>query len=183
MKIALTVAAISAIAATLIGGPAAAQSAPERLRGPLPDNLSKFVRQASPVQVATCPAHFHAVFANKKLSCEKHILQVSDAKCPPAFPTFTARTDPRGHDRRDLCSKSGVNISSDGDVNPRNFREDIDFVLLPGGGVRNRVSFVAADANAAIDDGWRLNTSNSDGITDRYERTLVLKATPVLVNP
>lgn len=186
MKTTSTFVAFSvALSAALISGPAAAQGAPETIRGALPANLSKLVRPAATAQVATCPPPFNEVFANQKLSCEKSFRRYSDVKCPATFPNFTARNTAGsgdGNDRdRDLCAKAGVNISSSGRLSQ--VKENIDYVLVPVNGLRNGVSYVAADPDATAADGWELNTSNANGITDRYQRTQVLKATPVLVNP
>jgi hypothetical protein len=177
MKTAFTLIALSA---ALISGHAAAQGAPETIRGVLPANLTKMMRTTAPVQVATCPAPFREVFANQKLSCEKNFRQTSDVKCPTNFPNFTARNVTTGTDR-DLCTKAGVNISSDGALT--NFKVNTDYIFVPANGVRSGVSYVAADPDATAADGWEINTSNSNGITDRYQRTRTLKATPVLVNP
>ena len=97
-------------------------------------------------------------------------------------PCFTARNVSVGSDR-DLCAKAGVNISSDGALT--NFRNGTDFVFIPADGVRAGVSFLLHHPNAVDSDGWTVNSSNSgaSGITDRYQRTLVIKATPILVNP
>lgn len=178
MKTALTLAALSA---TLLSGYAAAQDIPDTLIGPLPSHIVTLIRATNTVQVATCKAPFREVYANQKLRCEKPVTVRSDVKCPANLPTFTARNVSRGSDR-DLCVKAGVVITSDGSLN--NFRENVDYVFVPANGVRNGVSFVASDAGATPADGWAINTSNggNSGIVDRYQRTLILKASPVLVN-
>lgn len=175
------IATLSALATTLVATVSMAQ-APEVFRGALPSNLAALLKPASPVQVATCPAGFAEKFANQKLACEKNITQRDDVKCPSNFPNFTARNVAVGSDR-DLCAKAGVVITSDGSL--ANFRNGTDFVFIPTDGVRAGVSFLLHHPNAVDSDGWRVNTSNSgaSGITDRYQRTLVIKATPILVNP
>ena len=181
MKYATTFSALSALAAGLVTSVAMAQ-APEIIRGQLPSNLAQLLKPASPIQVATCPAGFNEKFANQKLACEKNITQRDDVKCPSNFPNFTARNVSVGTDR-DLCAKTGVVITSDGALT--NFRNGVDYVFIPFDGVRNGVSFLLHNPNAVDSDGWRVNTSNSgaSGITDRYQRTLIIKATPILVNP
>jgi hypothetical protein len=178
MKTALTLAALSA---TLLSGYAAAQDIPDTLIGPLPSHIVTLIRATNTVQVATCKAPFREVYANQKLRCEKSVTVRSDVKCPANLPNFTARNVSRGSDR-DLCAKAGVVITSDGPLS--NFRENVDYVFVPVNGVRNGVSFVASDAGATPADGWVINTSNvgSSGIVDRYQRILVLKTSPVLVN-
>lgn len=180
----VTALALAAAAAAFTALPAAAQLQlqlqPEVLRGKLPADLAATLR--APVQVATCPAPFREVFANERLSCEKRITQRANVQCPAAFPNFTARNVSNGSDR-DLCAKAGVNISSDGSL--ANFRNGTDYVFLPANGVRNGVSFVANHPEATPEDGWEINVSNSgsSGIIDRYQRTLTLRKTPILVNP
>lgn len=178
MKHAVT---LSALATALLTSVAMAQS-PTIIRGALPSDLSALLKPASPVKVATCPAGFNEKFANQKLACERNVTQRDDVKCPAAFPNFTARNVSVGSDR-DLCAKAGVNISSDGALT--NFRNGTDFVFIPADGVRAGVSFLLHHPNAVDSDGWTVNSSNSgaSGITDRYQRTLVIKATPILVNP
>ena len=175
------IATLSALATSLVATITMAQ-APEVIRGALPSNLAALLKPASPVQVATCPASFTEKYANQKLACEKNITQRDDVKCPSNFPNFTARNVSVGTDR-DLCAKTGVVITSDGSL--ANFRSGTDFVFIPVDGVRAGVSFLAHHPNAVDSDGWRVNTTNpgASGITDRYQRTLVIKATPILVNP
>lgn len=172
---------LSALATALLASAAFAQT-PEVIRGSLPSNLANLLKPASPVQVATCPAGFNEKFANQKLACERLITQRDDVKCPSNFPNFTARNVSVGSDR-DLCAKAGINISSDGPLT--NFRNGTDYVFIPVDGVRAGVSFLAHHPNATDADGWRVNTTNtgSSGIIDRYQRTLTIKATPILVNP
>ncbi|MBL8304546.1 MAG: hypothetical protein JNM26_17480 [Ideonella sp.] len=180
----VTALALAAAAAAFTALPVAAQLQlqlqPEVLRGKLPADLAATLR--APVQVATCPAPFREVFANERLSCEKRIIQRADVQCPAAFPNFTARNVSVGTDR-DLCAKAGVVITSDGNLN--NFRNGVDYVFVPANGVRNGVSFVAGHPDATPTDGWAINDSNVDrsGIIDRYQRTLTLRKTPILVNP
>ncbi len=178
MKHSLT---LSALTAALLSTVAMAQ-APTIIRGALPSDLSALLKPASPVKVATCPPAFNEKFANQKLACERNVTQRDDVKCPSNFPNFTARNVSVGTDR-DLCAKAGVVITSDGALT--NFRNGTDYVFILADGVRAGVSFLAHHPNAVDSDGWTVNTSNSgaSGITDRYQRTLVLKATPILVNP
>ena len=171
-----------AAAATLAALPAMAQVQPEILRGKLPADLAAHLRVNAPVQVATCPAPFREVFANQRLSCERPVILRANVQCPGNFPNFTARNVTAGTDR-DLCAKAGVNISSDGSL--ANFRVNTDYVFVPRNGVRNGVSFVAGHPDAVVGDGWEINDSNggASGIIDRYQRTLTLRKTPILVNP
>jgi hypothetical protein len=176
---AATAAATTTVA--LISTLAQAQlAAPEVLRGPLPLDLGQQLRAPLIAKVAVCPAQYTAVFLNNKLSCERRITQVSDVKCPAAFPTFTARNVAVGTDR-DLCAKAGVVITSNGALT--DFRNNQDYVFVPRTGVRDGVSFVAADATVTAADGWLIETTNLNGITDRYRRVLTLKTSPLLVNP
>jgi hypothetical protein len=176
--------ALAAAAAAVTALPALAQiqPQPEVLRGKLPADLAALLRAPAPVQVATCPAPFREVFANERLSCEKRIIQRADIQCPASFPTFTARNVTVGSDR-DLCAKAGVVITSDGKLD--NFRNGVDYVFVPRNGVRGGVSFVAGHPDATPTDGWEINDSNVDrsGIIDRYQRTLTLRKSPILVNP
>jgi hypothetical protein len=171
----------AAVTAALLGaGLAQAQPIPqETFRGRLPADLLQNLRLPAPAKVAVCPANFHAHFANKRLSCERHIVQFSDVKCPATFPNFTARNAAVGTDR-DLCAKAGVNISSTGPLT--GLLNGTDYVFIPTNGVRNGVSFVAADATVSPSDGWAVETANANGITDRYRRVLTVFATPLLVN-
>ncbi len=176
-----TVLNLSALAASLLATAAMAQT-PEIIRGALPANLAQLLRPAAPIQVATCPAGFAERFANQKLSCERHIVQRDDVKCPSSTPNYVARNVSVGTDR-DICTKAGVVITSDGSLT--NFRNGVDYVFIPGNGERNGVSFLAHHPSVTPSDGWHVNTNNNDsnGIADRYERTLTIKATPILVNP
>jgi hypothetical protein len=174
-----TIAQAAAVTAALSGaGLAQAQLIPqETFRGALPADLLLNLR-AAPAKAAVCPATYHAHFENKRLLCERHIVQFSDVKCPATFPNFTARNAAVGTDR-DLCAKAGVNISSTGPLT--GLQSGADFVFIPANGVRNGVSFVAADATVSPADGWRVETTNANGITDRYRRLLTVFATPLLV--
>jgi hypothetical protein len=175
--------ALIASATALFATAASAQIAPEIIRGQLsPELLQLANAPAAKVQVATCPAGFNEVFENQKLSCERHIRQLDDVKCPSSFPNFTARNVSQGTDR-DLCAKAGINISSDGSL--ANFRNGTDYVFIPANGVRNGTSFLARHPNATAADGWTVNTSNAgaSGIIDRYQRVLTIKRSPILVNP
>ncbi len=178
-----TLAHAAAVTATLLGaGLAQAQGAAipqETLRGALPGDLLQHLRVVAAAKAAACPASFHAHFENKRLLCERHVLQISDVKCPANFPNFTARNVAVGSDR-DLCAKAGVNISSTGPLT--GLTAGTDFVFIPANGVRNGVSFVAADATVSPADGWQVETTNANGITDRYRRVLTIFATPILVN-
>lgn len=172
---------LSALATALLTSVAMAQT-PTIIRGALPADLTALLKPASPAKVASCPAGFNEKFANQKLACERNVTQRDDVKCPAAFPNFTARNVSVGSDR-DLCAKAGVNISSDGALT--NFRNGTDFVFIPADGLRSGVSLLLHHLNAPDADGWTVNTSNSgsSGIIGRYQRTLVMKATPILVNP
>lgn len=176
---------LSLLAANLfIAASAFAFDGPDFLRGPLPADLTAHL--ARPVQVATCPRGYNERFANQKLSCERTIRQAADVQCPSGFPNYTARNGAGvGLADRDLCAKAGVNLPSTGALT--GVVAGVDFVRVPADGTANGSSFVAGHANAAQVDreGWRLNTTNTDGsgIRDRYQRSFIVKATPILVNP
>jgi hypothetical protein len=181
MKLSIrSVAQAAAVTAALVGaGLVQAQVIPqETFRGQLPADLQLNLRLPTPAKVAVCPAGYHAVFANKRLSCDRQFVQFSDVKCPANFPNFTARNVAIGSDR-DLCAKAGVNIASTGPLT--GLINGTDFVFIPTNGVRNGVSFVAADATVSPADGWRVESTNANGITDRYRRVVTTHATPLLV--
>ncbi len=172
--------AFSLLALAVTSTSAFALDIPDRIRGPLSNDIR--LRMAQPIQVATCPPGFNEVFANQQLSCVRRITHVANVQCPSAFPNYTARNAATGSDR-DLCAKAGVNLPSTGALTGVTL--GVDFVRVPLDGTSGSTSFVAGHPNATEVNaqGWRLNTSNADGITDRYQRTFVIKATPILVAP
>jgi hypothetical protein len=183
MKHLTTLSTLSALATGLIASAAMAQ-APEIIRGPLPANIAALLKPAAPIQVATCPAGFNEKFANQKLSCERTIHQTANIQCSSQFPNYVARNAVAGSDR-DLCVKNGIVITSNGSLVGLN--DGTDFIRVPSDGTRAGVSYVAGHPNAAEvqSQHWLLDTTNSgaSGISDRYKRSFVIKATPILVNP
>jgi hypothetical protein len=149
------------------------------VRGALPADLAQDLRL--PAKVAICKPGFTGSLNNGRFSCERAVRQSDDVKCPSNLPNFTARVASSASGDRDLCARTGVNITSDGSL--QNFNEGRDFVFVPRNGVRNGVSFLARHPNATAADGWTLDTSNtgSNGITDRYKRTVIVKVSPELV--
>jgi hypothetical protein len=91
-----------------------------------------------------------------------------------------ARNVTTGSDR-DLCSRGGVVITSDGALT--NVTHGSDYVFVPSSGVRDGVSYLKNHPTATVADGWRLDDSNrgASGITDRYVRTRVVPTSPILV--
>jgi hypothetical protein len=176
---------ISLIAASLfVAGSAFAFDVPDLIRGPLSADLKLHLN--TPVKVATCPRGYSEKFANEKLACERTVRQAADVQCPSGFPNYTARNGAGvGNADRDLCAKAGVNLPSTGALS--GVTVGVDFVRIPLDGSVNGNSFVAGHPDAAEvqSQGWRLNTSNADasGIRDRYQRSFVVKASPILVNP
>jgi hypothetical protein len=174
---------LSLIAASLfVAGTAAAFDVPELIRGPLPADLKAHL--SSPIKVATCPAGYNEKFANQKLSCERTVRQTANIQCSSQFPNYVARNVGSGSDR-DLCVKNGIVVTSNGSLAGLN--DGVDFIRVPVDGTRNGVSFVAGHPNAAQVDAerWSLDVTNTgaSGISDRYRRSFIVKASPILVNP
>lgn len=180
-----TLSAAGLLAATLLAAAGAQAATPfriqnidikpglENVRGPI--TPGRFAPDTG--KAASCPARFSGAVENGKFVCSREVVQLSDIKCPTAFPNFVARSVSQGTDR-DLCAAAGRNLSSDGSLS--NFRVGVDYVFVPINGVRNGTSFVATQPNATAADGWRLN-QNASGAADRYRRVLELFADPVLV--
>lgn len=177
------VSTLSVLATALFAATSAsAFDIPDTIRGPISADLK--VQIAAPVKVATCPAGFAEKFANQKLACERTIRQTANIQCPSNFPNYVARNAPAGSDR-DLCVKNGIVITSNGPLT--GLTDGTDFVRVPTDGTRAGVSYVAGHPNAAEvqAQNWLLDTGNSgaSGIGDRYRRSFIVKATPILVNP
>ena len=158
---------------------ASAFDVPELIRGPLPPDLRAHL--LSTIKVATCPAGYIEKFANQKLSCERTVRQTANIQCSTAFPNYVARSAPTGSDR-DLCVKNGIVITSNGPLT--GLTAGVDFVNVPSNGVIGSTSYVAGVANASTvtAEGWSLDVPTSSAV-DRYRRSFVVKATPILVNP
>ena len=177
------VSTLSVLAAALFAAAtASAFDIPDTIRGPISADLK--VQIAAPVKVATCPAAFNEKFANQKLACERTVRQTANIQCPSNFPNYVARNVPTGSDR-DLCVKNGIVVTSNGPLTGLN--DGTDFVRVPIDGTRAGVSYVAGHPSASEvqAQNWSLDTTNTgaSGISDRYKRSFIVKATPILVNP
>lgn len=177
------VSTLSVLATALFAAASAsAFEVPELIRGPLSADLKAHL--LSPIKVATCPAGYNEKFANQKLSCERTVRQTANIQCSSSFPNYVARNAPTGSDR-DLCVKNGIVITSNGSL--AGMTEGTEFIRVPVDGTRSGVSYVAGHPNAAEVQAqhWSLDTSNSgsSGIIDRYRRSFIVKASPILVNP
>ncbi len=174
----LSVLATALFAATT----ASALDIPDTIRGPISTDLK--AQLAASVKVATCPSGFGEKFANQKLACERTVRQTANIQCPGNFPNYVARNVPSGSDR-DLCVKNGIVITSNGPLT--GLTEGTDFVRVPADGTRAGVSYVAGHPNAAEvqSQQWTLDTTNTgtSGVSDRYKRSFIVKASPILVNP
>jgi hypothetical protein len=153
-------------------------------RGNLPADLINQIQLRTQAQVLVCPAPYK--FVSDKFGtyrCAHRITQYSDIRCPADFPRHFGRRAwgiSQGLER-DVCAKSNLNIRTTRSL--ADFQVNVHYVLVPFGAVSNGVSFVAADANPSPQDRWQLQTDGNDGITDRYQREVLLLATPLLVNP